>query len=196
MRPRSGPHGVRTASAAYPPAGRRAGTKSEPGLDMVVAGDAIPLHVVFWGLTWVESQAYIPTVGRVAERIRRAPARSWREGRIGAPRLWLEANRPSARSYRHEHSEPVTQAPDAPVAAAGRFNRTGAVGRPAADERSAGPRMRERRVDRPSNGPGRFGLPDRPRPRRQVATTTPPHHTTSPLHGPQATIPPDERTDR
>jgi len=53
----------------------------------------------FWDLTVVASQAYIPPVGRVAGRARETPERPRRDGRVGVARPWLEAHRPSTRSY-------------------------------------------------------------------------------------------------
>ena len=78
----------------------------------------------FWGLTLVERGAYIPSVGRVPEKTRKASKRPRRDGRIGVTRPWLEAHRPSTRSYRHDHSYRQLGAPDAAQTAVdGKFSR-------------------------------------------------------------------------
>ena len=102
----------------------------------------------FWDLTVVESQAYIPPVGRVAGRARKTPKRPRRDGRIGVARPWLEAHRPSTRSYRNDRLNRHHETRTPPKSRQPRSSDRSAVGGPAADGRSAGPDARTR-ADRP-----------------------------------------------
>ena len=138
----------------------------------------------FWGLTEAERQAYIPLVGRVAGKTWKAP-RKPRERRSDRRRKTLVGGTSP------EHSQlssrplgPAVRAPDAAqIAADGKPQAGKAVGRPAADGRSVGQRMREPEVTAPTSKFWAFRVSGAPEAR---GSTTPQHHAVERANEPHA----------